>query len=82
MEARPFSLVAENGQRVANEAACSGGHLPSGHARTACTGEQAVEAPYPGDEAVSHVLWKLLVLLQLLQEDASGEETNASHERC
>lgn len=40
-----------------------------------------MEAPYPGDEAVSHVLWELLVLLQLLQEDASGgEETNDRHE--
>lgn len=43
--------------------------------------EQAMEAPYPGDKAVSHVLWELLVLLQLLQEDASGgEETNNRYE--
>lgn len=40
-----------------------------------------VEAPYPGDKAVPHVLWELLVLLQLLQEDASGrEETNDHYE--
>lgn len=40
-----------------------------------------MEAPYPGDKAVSHVLWELLVLLQLLQEDASGgEETNNRYE--
>lgn len=46
-----------------------------------CEREQAVEAPYPGDKAMSHVLWELLVLLQLLQEDASGGgETNNRYE--
>lgn len=52
--------------------------MPSGTICTSgkqgTTGETGFGVGYPGDKAVSHILWQLLILLQLFEEDAAREE--------